>query len=68
MLTPSLPFAFGFEKDGNGEHVVSFAANVEELVPPVSHDERIEWVRASYQRFIAKVAELDALRAALDVN
>ncbi|MFN8657524.1 MAG: hypothetical protein U0105_14370 [Candidatus Obscuribacterales bacterium] len=65
MLTPSLQFAFGFEKDSNGEHVVSFAAaNVEELVPPVSQEERLEWVRASYQRFIAKVAELDALRAA----
>lgn len=67
MLTPSMPLAFGFEKDANGEHVVSFAAIVNELVPPMSHDERLEWVRASYLRFIDKVAEIDGLRAPAEV-
>lgn len=68
MLTSSLQLAFGFDKDKNGDHVVSFGAIVDELVPPLSHDERLEWVRASYLRFIDKVAELDALRASLEVH
>jgi hypothetical protein len=68
MLTSSLPLAFGFDKDTNGDHVVSFGAIVDELSPPLSHDERLEWVRASYLRFIDKVAELDALRASLEVH
>jgi hypothetical protein len=32
-----------------------------ELVPPVSHTERMEWVRKSAQRFLEKVLEKEAL-------
>lgn len=68
MITPTLQLAFGFEKDGNGDNVVSFGAIVDELVPPMTHDERLEWVRQSCLRFFDKVSEYEALRTALDVN
>lgn len=44
-----------------GQPVVNYVASPE-LAPPPEYSDRIEWVRKSYERFIEKVLEIEALR------
>jgi hypothetical protein len=44
-----------------GGPVVNFAPTPEVVMAPEGPD-RIEWVRKSYERFIEKVLEIEALR------
>jgi hypothetical protein len=54
--------SLGISLRGNydGEHVVSFAPS-NDIVPPNSHVERLEWIRQSYERFLAKLLEKEQL-------
>jgi hypothetical protein len=41
--------------------LVSYQPLLDDLTAPARFDERLEWVRQSYQRFFDKVLEADAL-------
>ena len=45
---------------GEGQPLLSFMPS-DEMVPPLGHVERMEWVRKSYERFLEKVLEKEAL-------
>jgi hypothetical protein len=44
----------------DGEPVVAFVPS-RDFVPPHSHSERLEWIRKSYERFLAKLLEKEEL-------
>ena len=50
------------ETDREGNHVVVFPGRREELIPPRYYDERLSWIKASFDRFIASVHDLNLLR------
>jgi hypothetical protein len=52
--------------DHSGKPEVNYVPPAE-LTPPVEYSDRIEWVRKSYERFIEKVLEIEALRGAFSV-
>jgi hypothetical protein len=41
---------------------------LETLSMPQNHEERLEWVRKSYERFFEKVREIDALMGIPELN
>jgi hypothetical protein len=49
------------ETDRNGEHFVVFPRRYENLVPPVLHEEKMEWIRTSFEIFFKHVREIDVL-------
>lgn len=58
------PLEFGISiGELGGKPVVNYVPSPE-LAPPPEYPDRIEWVRKSYERFIEKVLEIEALRGA----
>lgn len=51
---------YGFSERA-GEPVMDFKPTPD-FAPPVDYSDRIEWVRQSYERFIEKMLEIEALR------
>jgi hypothetical protein len=59
-----VPLEFGITiGEQSGKPVVNYVPSPE-LAPPPEYTDRIEWVRQSYERFIEKVLEIEALRGA----
>jgi hypothetical protein len=56
----SVEFGIAFGERA-GQPVVNFKPSAE-MAPPTEYSDRIEWVRQSYERFIEKVLEIEALR------
>jgi hypothetical protein len=62
LPTQGGPLDFGISiGERLGKPQVNFAPSPE-LAPPAEYPDRIEWVRKSYERFIEKVLEIEALR------
>ncbi len=59
----SLRFNISVHGIRGGEPLVEYL-RADELAPPSSHPERMEWVRKSYERFFEKVLENDSIAAA----
>jgi len=56
------------ETDKHGEHVVVFPGRREELIPPRDYDERLQWIQNSFETFLLRVRELEAIRRAMLIN
>jgi hypothetical protein len=52
----------------NGQPLVEYKPAEEQLVAPLGHTERMEWVRKSYERFFEKVVEKEALFGAPPID
>jgi len=50
------------KKDERGEHLVVFPVTSKELIPPRNYEERLEWIRISYETFFLHVREKDSVR------
>ena len=50
-----------FEPESSAYSLANYKSLLEDLTPPVRADERVEWVRQSYQRFFDKVVEIETL-------
>lgn len=48
--------------DKRGRHVITFPANSRELIPPTNYEERLAWIRSSFDSFITVVKEKDEIR------
>lgn len=56
------------ETDKHGEHVVVFPGRREELIPPRDYDEKLHWIKRSFETFLSTVRDLEAVRRATTVN
>ncbi|MBS2001867.1 MAG: hypothetical protein U0103_22705 [Candidatus Obscuribacterales bacterium] len=56
------------ETDRNGDHFVVFPRRYENLVAPELHDEKLQWIRSSYDTFLARVREFEELRRPVNYN
>lgn len=56
------------ETDKHGDHVVFFSGRREELIPPRDYDEKLHWIKRSFESFLAQVNDLEAVRRAGRVN
>jgi hypothetical protein len=56
------------ETDKHGEHVVFFPGRAEELIPPRDYDEKLHWIKRSFDTFLSTVHDLEAVRRATRVN
>jgi hypothetical protein len=56
------------ETDRNGEHVIVFPGRYENLVAPQLHEDKMEWIRSSYNTFFARVREFDSLKRRGEYN
>jgi hypothetical protein len=56
------------ETDRHGEHFIVFPGRYENLVPPQLHEEKMDWIRSSYDTFLEHVREFDALKKRADYN
>ncbi len=63
-----LTLGIRLESDANGQPVVTYVPRVEDFTPPTTREERIEWVRQSYERFFEKVLEKDTLTRVAEVG
>lgn len=45
------------KSDRDGQPTLLFKTDAREILPPETHEERMEWVRSSFSRFYAKVNE-----------
>lgn len=48
------------EADQNGEHIVVFPRRFQDLTPPLGHDEKMAWIRRSFETFYQCLRELDS--------
>lgn len=51
-----------FKLDARGEHVIVFPNHSRNLIAPVNYEERLDWIRKSYNSFITVVREKDEVR------
>jgi hypothetical protein len=58
--THALDLGISLRSTYEGEPVVAFVPS-RDFVPPNSHPERMEWIRQSYERFLAKLLEKEEL-------
>ena len=56
------------ETDRNGEHFIVFPRRYENLATPELHEEKMDWIRSSYDTFLARVREIDSLRQPSQYN
>ena len=56
----SLKLGVNIQASGTGKPVITYKPSTE-FSPPVGYVERMEWIRKSYERFLAKVLEKEAL-------
>ncbi len=47
------------KSDRDGQLTVMFKTDAREILPPETHEERMEWVRTSFSRFYSRVNESD---------
>jgi hypothetical protein len=52
------------ETDQYGNNVVVFARRNDDLVPPRHYDQRLEWIRSSFDQFLGSVRDLEEIRRA----
>lgn len=45
-----------------GEHVVAFPTDKREFIPPSSYEERLAWIRSSFDSFYNVVKEKEAVK------
>jgi len=43
--------------DRDGQPSLVFRTDMREILPPETHEERLEWVRSSFSRFYTRVQE-----------
>lgn len=55
MLDPGM----SIKADRDGQPQLVFKTDVRELLPPETHEERMEWVRSSFERLYSRVQESD---------
>jgi hypothetical protein len=63
-----LSFAIRLDSDSIGQPTVAYLPQADDFSAPSTHEERLEWVRQSYERFIEKVLERDVLPLPLEVT
>jgi hypothetical protein len=51
-----------FKLDEHGEYVIVFSNNAKSLIAPVNYEERLDWIRKSYDSFFTVVREKDEVR------
>lgn len=56
------------ETDRNGDHFIVYPRRSENLVAPEQHEEKMDWIRSSYDTFLARVREFDSLRKPVSYN
>ena len=56
----ALQLAINILNRGNGQPAIQYAASGE-FIRPDSHQERMDWVSKSYERFLQKVLEKEEL-------
>ena len=56
------------ETDRNGDHFIVFPRRYENLVAPQLHEEKMDWIRSSYDTFLARVREFDSLKKPAQYN
>jgi hypothetical protein len=56
------------ETDRNGEHFVVFPRRYENLVTPEAHEDKMNWIRTSYDTFLERVREFEALKKPAHFN
>ncbi|MBS1956776.1 MAG: hypothetical protein JST89_21485 [Cyanobacteria bacterium SZAS-4] len=56
------------ETDRNGNHFVVFPRRYENLMTPELHEEKMDWIRSSYDTFLERVREIDSLRKPAQYN
>jgi len=49
-------------KNENGEHRVIFSGGSNDLIPPASHSERIEWLKNSFDSFCRQIQEIESIK------
>ncbi|MBA3993519.1 MAG: hypothetical protein C0469_08330 [Cyanobacteria bacterium DS2.3.42] len=47
------------KSDKDGLPTLMFKTDAREILPPETHEERMEWVRTSFSRFYSRVSESD---------
>lgn len=47
------------KSDKDGQPTLLFKTDAREILPPETHEERMEWVRTSFSRFYSRVNESD---------
>ncbi|HEY9787659.1 MAG TPA: hypothetical protein V6D17_19885 [Candidatus Obscuribacterales bacterium] len=47
----------------DGKTKLYFRGSRDEILPPPTHDERMEWIRKSFNRFYAYVQDIEDLRS-----
>ncbi len=47
------------KSDRNGQPTLIFKTDAREILPPETHEERMEWVRSSFSRFYSRVQDSD---------
>jgi hypothetical protein len=50
------------ERTRTGENLIVYPRREEELIPPVEYEDRLTWIKASFDKFLTQVQELEALR------
>ncbi len=68
VQNPTRNLDLTIETDRNGEHFVVFPRRYENLVTPELHEDKLEWIRSSYDTFLARVREFEALKKPLSYN
>ena len=50
------------ETDKHGKHVVVFPSRREELIAPSDYEQKLLWIKTSFQLFLARVREFESIR------
>jgi len=48
--------------DEKGEHVIVFPTRARDFMPPANYDERLAWIRSSFDSFFTVVKEKDSVK------
>ena len=54
-----LDAGLSIKADREGQPTLIFRTDAREIIPPETHEERMEWVRAAFSRFYSRVQESD---------
>jgi hypothetical protein len=54
-----LDAGLSIRSDKDGQPTLVFKTDLREILPPETHEERLEWVRSSFSRFYSRVQEVD---------
>jgi hypothetical protein len=68
VQNPTRNLDLTIETDRNGEHFVVFPRRYENLVTPELHEDKMNWIRNSYDTFFARVREFEALKKPVNYN